>query len=55
MRIHAGTPTVPHLFCSEECFDRQVAIAEAALANIEARFDFGVQLRLALLEEWGRP
>jgi hypothetical protein len=55
MRIHAGTPTAPHFFCPDECFDRQVAIAEAALAAIEARFDWGAQLSFALLEEWGQP
>jgi hypothetical protein len=56
MRIHAGTPTAPHFFCPDECFDRQVAIAEAALAAIEVSVaDWGAQLRLALLEEWGKP
>jgi hypothetical protein len=55
MRIHAGTPTTPHFFCPDECFDKQVAIAEAALAAIEARLDWGVQLSLALVEEWGQP
>ena len=54
MRIHAGTPTVPHFFCSDECFDKQVAIANAALAAIEEYLEWGERLRLALVEEWGR-